>query len=38
MAVAPRLDWVKKLIAIERALEQRPELDWDSPEVKVDMN
>ena len=35
MAVAPRLDWVKKLLAIERTLEQRPELDWDSPEIKV---
>jgi proteasome accessory factor A len=35
MAVAPRLDWVMKLIAIERTLEQRPELDWDSPEIKV---
>jgi proteasome accessory factor A len=35
MAVAPRLDWVMKLMAVERALEQRPELDWDSPEIKV---
>jgi proteasome accessory factor A len=35
MAVAPRLDWVMKLMAIERAMDQRPELDWDSPEVKV---
>ncbi len=35
MAVAPRLDWVMKLMAIERTLEQRPELDWDSAEVKV---
>ena len=35
MALAPRLDWVMKLMAIERAMEQRPELDWDSPEVKV---
>ena len=35
MAVAPRLDWVMKLMAIERALEQRPELGWDSPEIKV---
>jgi proteasome accessory factor A len=35
MAVAPRLDWVMKLMAIERAMEQRPELDWNSPEVKL---
>jgi proteasome accessory factor A len=35
MAVAPRLDWVMKLMAIERAMEQRPALEWDSPEVKV---
>ena len=35
MALAPRLDWVMKLMAIERALEQHPDLDWDSPEVKV---
>jgi proteasome accessory factor A len=35
MAVAPRLDWVMKLLAIERTMEQRPELDWESPEVKV---
>jgi proteasome accessory factor A len=35
MAVAPRLDWVMKLLAIERTMEQRPDLDWDSPEIKV---
>ncbi len=35
MALAPRLDWIQKLMAIERAMEQHPELDWDSPEVKV---
>lgn len=35
MAVAPRLDWVMKLMAIQRALEQRPELGWNSPEIKV---
>jgi len=34
-ALAPRLDWVMKLMAIERALQQNPHLDWDSPEVKV---
>lgn len=35
MAVAPRLDWVMKLMAIERVMEQRPELAWGSPEIKV---
>jgi proteasome accessory factor A len=35
MAAAPRLDWVMKLMTIERAMEQRPELDWDSPQIKV---
>jgi proteasome accessory factor A len=35
-AVARRgVDWVLKLMAIERAMDQRSELDWDSPEVKV---
>lgn len=29
-----RLDWVLKLAMLERALRQRPELDWDSPELK----
>jgi Pup amidohydrolase len=35
MKLAPRLDWVMKLMALERALDQRPELSWDSPEIKV---
>jgi Pup amidohydrolase len=35
MALARRLDWVMKLMAIERAMEQSPDLEWDSPEVKV---
>jgi proteasome accessory factor A len=35
MSVAPRLDWVMKLMAIERAMEQRPALDWNSPKIKV---
>lgn len=35
LAVARRgVDWVLKLMAIERAIDQRPELDWESPEVK----
>jgi len=28
-----RLDWVQKLHILERAMEQRPELGWDSSEV-----
>ena len=28
-----RLDWVQKLHALERAMEQRPEIGWDSPEI-----
>lgn len=35
MALAPRLDWVMKLMAIERTLGAHPDLDWDSPEVKM---
>jgi len=35
MALAPRLDWVMKLMAIERAFQQKPGLDWDSAEIKV---
>ena len=34
-AIAPRLDWVMKLMAIERTMQQHRELDWDSPEIKV---
>ena len=33
--LAPRLDWVMKLMTIERALDQRPDLGWDSPAIKV---
>ena len=35
MSLAPRLDWVLKLMAIERAMEQSPNLSWDSPQIKV---
>lgn len=35
LRLAPRLDWVMKLMTVERALDQRPGLDWDSPEMKV---
>ena len=35
MAAAPRLDWIMKLMTIDRAMDQRPELSWTSPEVKV---
>jgi proteasome accessory factor A len=34
-ALAPRLDWVMKLMAIDRAMELSPSLDWDSPEIKM---
>jgi len=33
-ALAGRLDWVLKLLAIRGAMERKPELTWDSPEVK----
>jgi len=33
-ALAPRLDWVLKLSIIERAIKQRPQLTFTSPEVK----
>jgi proteasome accessory factor A len=29
------IDWVLKLTAIERAMDEHPELDWNSPGVKV---
>jgi hypothetical protein len=29
------IDWVLKLMAIERAMEQRPDLGWHSPEIKL---
>jgi len=32
--LAPRLDWVLKLQLLERAMQQRPELTWSSPEIK----
>jgi len=35
LQLAPRLDWVMKLMTLERALDQRPELGWGSPEIKV---
>jgi proteasome accessory factor A len=35
LGLAPRLDWVMKLMTLERALDQRPELGWGSPEIKV---
>ena len=32
--LAPRLDWVLKRCALERAMERRPDLGWTSPEIK----
>ena len=34
MGLARRLDWVMKLKLLERAMKQRPGLDWDSPEIR----
>jgi proteasome accessory factor A len=34
MGLAPRLDWVMKLMILRRAMKQRPSLDWDSPEIR----
>jgi proteasome accessory factor A len=33
-SLATRLDWVLKLSLLERLLAQRPEIGWDSPELK----
>ena len=33
-ALAGRLDWILKLQLLERAMEQHPELNWGSPEIK----
>ena len=33
-ALAPRLDWVRKLSILHQALRQRPDLDWSSPGIK----
>ncbi len=33
-ALAGRVDWILKLRILERALEQRSDLDWKSPELK----
>ena len=33
-ALARRLDWVIKLVGIERAMDRRPGLDWNSSEIK----
>ena len=34
MGLAPRLDWVMKMMILERAVSQRASLDWDSPEIR----
>ncbi len=33
-ALTRRLDWTLKLAMLERAMQQRPGLEWDSPELK----
>ena len=35
LQLAPRLDWVMKLMSLEQALDQRSDLTWESPEIKV---
>ena len=34
MGLAPKLDWVMKLMILQRAMRQRPSLSWDSPEIR----
>jgi len=34
MGLAPKLDWVMKLMILKRAMGQRPSLTWDSPEIR----
>ena len=34
-ALAPRLDWVMKLMILERAMDSRPGLDWGASELKL---
>lgn len=33
-SLAPRLDWVLKYSILRQVLDQRPELTWESPEIK----
>jgi proteasome accessory factor A len=33
--LAPRLDWVAKLMTLERAMDRQSNLDWDSPDIKM---
>jgi hypothetical protein len=33
-ALAPRLDWVLKLSVLQQVLSKRPDLNWDSPQMK----
>ncbi len=33
-ALASRLDWVLKLAILQQVINERPELSWDSPEIK----
>jgi len=34
MGLAPKLDWVMKLMILQRTMRQRPSLTWDSPEIR----
>ena len=33
-ALIGSLDWILKLVGLERALSQRPQLEWNSPQIK----
>jgi Pup amidohydrolase len=34
LPLAPRIDWVLKLFILRRAMEQNPDLSWDSPQIR----
>ena len=34
MSLAPKLDWVMKLMLLQRTMSRRPSLGWDSPEIR----
>ena len=34
MGLAPKLDWVMKLMILQRTMRQRPALNWGSPEIR----
>jgi proteasome accessory factor A len=34
IGLAPKLDWVMKLMMLQRTMSQRPSLTWESPEIR----